>query len=215
MTRASDKQAVIDLIGRFGFIPDGQTSVVQTRQGTVDTPIYGGLGGKIVSQGGRDRFVLPGTNWRVTVGPSTTNFYQVIQGRTENFHGFHTVLGEIEAFFKETYLYQTDGTRLDIFQVLNRHIPLIEGRWPFTYHHDWYRNQPEGQGLSRGDVAAKMAKTKANNEDLYFFLIIRGAICYVAQAHGEALARAIISDTELAKLIAPYLTTTLDSWLPK
>jgi hypothetical protein len=78
MTNKSDPcPAVFDALKAAGFIEDGHTVTHHVRIGTAKNPVYGGLGGKAATFGGRQRFVRPGTQIKATVGPRTTNFYLV------------------------------------------------------------------------------------------------------------------------------------------
>jgi len=57
---------------------------------TMKAPVLGGMGGERRTLGGRSRYVLPGTDLRVTVGPRTTNIYYVRAGKTEFVLNEHT-----------------------------------------------------------------------------------------------------------------------------
>lgn len=80
MTQATPnkKEAVIAALLNAGFTPDGNTPQETVRIPTVETPVYGGIGGKLTTLGGRQRFMLPGTSIKVTVGKITTYFYEVL-----------------------------------------------------------------------------------------------------------------------------------------
>jgi hypothetical protein len=71
--------ALLDL----GFVPAGATATEHVRIPTMKSPVLGGMGGERRTLGGRARYVLPGTDLRVTVGPRTTNLYYVRGGKTE------------------------------------------------------------------------------------------------------------------------------------
>ncbi len=71
---------------RAGFAEDGHTREETVRVGTSRSPVYGGIGGELRTSGGRARFVLPGTDIRVTVGQRTVCIYRRA-GREPEFFG--------------------------------------------------------------------------------------------------------------------------------
>ena len=75
-------QRVVDLLLMHGWEEDGHTASQSFRSGTSDSPIYGGMGGKISHTGGRMRFKKPGTLMKATVGKLTSCFYEVENGET-------------------------------------------------------------------------------------------------------------------------------------
>lgn len=76
-------EVVIALL-ELGFAPAGETTEQVVRVPTMRSPVFGGLGGERRTMGGRARYVLPGTDLRVTVGPRTTNvYYSRGGGKTE------------------------------------------------------------------------------------------------------------------------------------
>jgi len=80
-------QAVIELLLAKGFVRDGATVQQTVRVPTVANPVYGGIGGELTTMGGRQRFALPGTDIKATVGKRTTFFYRLtdkkVLGRRE------------------------------------------------------------------------------------------------------------------------------------
>lgn len=74
----------VALLLELGFAPAGETAEQVVRIPTMQSPVYGGLGGERRTIGGRARYALPGTDLRVTVGPRTTNvYYSRGGGKTE------------------------------------------------------------------------------------------------------------------------------------
>jgi hypothetical protein len=69
--------AVVDFLLGSGWAADGHTDSQTVRVGTSKVPIYGKTGGELRTFGGRERFVKTGTEWKVTVGTRTVNFYRV------------------------------------------------------------------------------------------------------------------------------------------
>ncbi len=74
---------IVSTLLDLGFMPAGETREEIVRIPTTRSPIYGGTGGERRTLGGRDRYALPGTDLRVTVGPRTTNVYYSRRGKTE------------------------------------------------------------------------------------------------------------------------------------
>lgn len=82
MTRGEQAQAAaIQAVIAAGFVPEGETRQETVRMESAANPIYGGIGGKLATFGGRPRFSLPGTNRRVTVGPRSVCFYNFEKGK--------------------------------------------------------------------------------------------------------------------------------------
>lgn len=80
--------AVIRLLIEKGFCEDGKTRQETVKFVTMDS--YP-LPGAVATFGGRKRFALPETNWKVTVGKRTVFFYQSGQdGATAGGHQFQT-----------------------------------------------------------------------------------------------------------------------------
>ena len=67
----------------LGFVPAGETRLEHVRIPTMKSPVLGGMGGERRTLGGRERYALPGTDLRVTVGPRTTNVYYARGGNVE------------------------------------------------------------------------------------------------------------------------------------
>lgn len=74
--------AAIEALLAAGFEAAGETATQQVRIPTVRSPVFGGVGGELATLGGRPRFVKPGSTLRATVGPVTTCFYDVVDGKT-------------------------------------------------------------------------------------------------------------------------------------
>lgn len=76
-------QEIIFLLLEKGWQPAGRTSEETVRLPTKDAPLTDGTkgGGKLVTFGGRRRFILPGTPRICTVGKRTTCFYQLNDDR--------------------------------------------------------------------------------------------------------------------------------------
>lgn len=74
---------VVTTLLDLDFTPAGATATEHVRIPTMKAPVLGGMGGERRTLGGRSRYVLPGTDLRVTVGPRTTNIYYVRAGKTE------------------------------------------------------------------------------------------------------------------------------------
>ena len=74
---------VVTMLFELGFSPAGETPLEHVRIPTMKAPVLGGMGGERRTLGGRARYVLPGTDLRVTVGPRTTNVYFSRSGKTE------------------------------------------------------------------------------------------------------------------------------------
>lgn len=75
-------EAITTTVLAAGFVPDGATTEQTVRIPTSRSPVFGGTGGEIRTLGGRSRYVLPGSDVRITIGPRTTNVYRVADGRT-------------------------------------------------------------------------------------------------------------------------------------
>lgn len=93
------KAKAIEALLSNGWKANGQTMQQTFRVGTVETPIYGGIGGKLVTTGGRDRFVKG--HWSVTVGKRTTYFWSSgIRGsahlKTNNFEAIAKQIEECD-----------------------------------------------------------------------------------------------------------------------
>jgi hypothetical protein len=69
--------AVVDFLLGSGWAEDGHTDTQTVRIGTSKVPIYGKTGGELRTFGGRQRLAKTGTEWKVTVGTRTVNFYRV------------------------------------------------------------------------------------------------------------------------------------------
>lgn len=73
------RQAVRDLLKAAGYLPAGHTELEMVRIPTMKTPVFGGLGGELRTLGGRERYALPNSPKRVTVGKRTVCLYEVHQ----------------------------------------------------------------------------------------------------------------------------------------
>ena len=74
---------VVATLLELGFAPAGETTEQIVRIPTTQSPVYGTLGGERRTLGGRERYALPSTDLRVTVGPRTINVYFSRAGKTE------------------------------------------------------------------------------------------------------------------------------------
>lgn len=70
-----------------GFVQDGVTRQETVRVPTRTSPLYGHSGGELRTFGGRQRFMLPGTSYRATVGKRTTALYRVLVSNSPLEHG--------------------------------------------------------------------------------------------------------------------------------
>ncbi len=75
-------QRVVDLLLANGWEADGRTPTETFRTGSASNPIYGGMGGKLCTVGGRIRFKKPDTFMKATIGKLTSCFYEVENGQT-------------------------------------------------------------------------------------------------------------------------------------
>ncbi len=98
----SAQEQVVALLLAAGFIADGETPRETFRGESPTSRIYGGIGGRLVTTGGRARYALPGTNVKATVGPRSTAVYRVINGAATAFECFRTK--DVEAI--RTYVEQ-------------------------------------------------------------------------------------------------------------
>lgn len=83
-------EKAVDVLLQGGFVPDGETTGTVVRSGSTASPVFGAGGGQLSKIGGRTRFVLPGTEWKATVGKMTTSFYRVVSGATFDMNVFST-----------------------------------------------------------------------------------------------------------------------------
>jgi hypothetical protein len=81
MSESSD--AIVAALLRLGWVEDGRTRSETVRVPTIGNPCFGGIGGEIRTFGGRVRYLLPATAWRITVGPRTTCLYKKTKGSAE------------------------------------------------------------------------------------------------------------------------------------
>lgn len=68
---------IVAALEEAGFVRDGTTSTEEVRVSTARSPVLGRTGGELRTFGGRERWSLPGTRLRCTIGPRTTNVYTV------------------------------------------------------------------------------------------------------------------------------------------
>jgi len=73
-----------------GWLEAGTTRPEIMRVPTQRSPLLGGTGGELRTFGGRTRFELPNTAYRVTVGAQTTCFYRVVNGQATDFTNYRT-----------------------------------------------------------------------------------------------------------------------------
>lgn len=79
--------AAVDLLRSRGYVPAGTTSPRTARLVTFGSfPLTGAT----VTTGGRDRYELPGTPHRATVGPRLVNLYEYDSGTITNFRQFRS-----------------------------------------------------------------------------------------------------------------------------
>jgi hypothetical protein len=84
LTKTQQAQAAaIEAVIAAGFVDDGETRSQTVRMESASNPIYGGIGGRVTTIGGRPRFALPGTDRKVTVGPRSVCFYRFAKGDRE------------------------------------------------------------------------------------------------------------------------------------
>lgn len=76
-------------------------------------------------------------------------------------------------------------------------------RFPFTYHHDWYRSSTPS--LSRGDVAELLRINYPDRQE-YDKQAVNGALAYLFENVPEAFLNDILdsSDEEQSRLIILY-----------
>ena len=67
-------ESVVAVLGEHGWLVDGQTAQQTVRIPTSRSPVFGGVGGKVATFGGRRRFRRGETF--CTVGARTVNFYE-------------------------------------------------------------------------------------------------------------------------------------------
>lgn len=84
------QEAAIKAVLAAGYVPDGETRSETVRMPTTDCPVVGRgkIGGELATFGGRQRFALLGTPYKVTVGQRSTNFYEFDKGQDKEAHGF-------------------------------------------------------------------------------------------------------------------------------
>lgn len=84
------QEAAIKAVLDAGYVADGETRSESVRMPTTACPVVGRgkIGGEVATFGGRQRFALIGTPYKVTVGPRTTNFYEFEKGKDKEAHGF-------------------------------------------------------------------------------------------------------------------------------
>jgi hypothetical protein len=70
------KERVVRQLLAAGYRACDATPTERVRIGTASAPVFGGVGGKLVTFGGRDRFRLRDSDQYATVGPRTTCFYR-------------------------------------------------------------------------------------------------------------------------------------------
>ncbi len=66
----------IDALLAAGFLPDGHTRQELVRIPTRNSPVFGHSGGELAKLGGRQRFALPDTDVKCTVGKRTLALYR-------------------------------------------------------------------------------------------------------------------------------------------
>lgn len=67
--------AIVDAILAAGLVPDGETRTEVARMATSDG------GSEVRTFGGRERYAMPGSDLRVTVGKLTTFVYRLTAGK--------------------------------------------------------------------------------------------------------------------------------------
>lgn len=73
------RQAVRDLLKAAGYLPAGHTELEMVRIPTINAPVFGGLGGEVRTLGGRERYAIPNSPKRATVGKRTVCLYELHQ----------------------------------------------------------------------------------------------------------------------------------------
>ncbi len=84
---------VVEALQQAGLVRAGETDAEEVRIPTSKPPVFGGIGGERRTFGGRQRWTLPGTNLRCTVGPRTVNVYTVHGRGDVNFLAMLTTKG--------------------------------------------------------------------------------------------------------------------------
>lgn len=84
---AENLSKVINLLSEKGFCASGKTRAESVKFVTVNSYPFAG---KVATFGGRERFELPETDWKVTVGKRTVYFYQSGKGAAAGGQQFQT-----------------------------------------------------------------------------------------------------------------------------
>lgn len=74
---------VLKVLESNGWTADGRTASKSVRIPTRKSPLYGKSGGELRTTGGRVRYAKGGR--RVTVGPRSTCFYEIVENQRLNF----------------------------------------------------------------------------------------------------------------------------------
>ena len=91
---------ILEVLESAGFVPAGHTDQQTVRIPTSRSPVYGRTGGELATFGGRQRFVKPGTDMRVTVGKRTVYVYTVKNGETRTVATYNTKDVDIDCLRK-------------------------------------------------------------------------------------------------------------------
>lgn len=86
VAKISAKEKVIEMLFDNGWSAGGHTQTETVRIPTVKSPLFGKGGGELATFGGRPRFLLPDSDWRVTVGKITTFFYVIDGSQKHDIH---------------------------------------------------------------------------------------------------------------------------------
>lgn len=88
VSKRPTSEIIVELLLSAGFIPIGTTKTEHVRISTRKCPVFGGIGGKKATFGGRQRYQHG--DQRVTVGKRTVCFYRVESGKPTNFKNYDT-----------------------------------------------------------------------------------------------------------------------------
>lgn len=81
---------------------------------------------------------------------------------------------------------------------------INSSRFPYTFHHDWYRMNIASSNTSRSDIASIM---NLYDEEQYANKILQGAFAYMFEYHAEDFLNDLLntSDNEILNMRNDYL----------